>query len=406
MPRPTVTSLREIAVPAYVPTILASTGTGATLPVMALSARDLGAGVGMAAFVVALLGIGQLAGDLPAGALVQRTGERVALLIACGVVGLGMLGCLLAPSVPVLAGAVLVVGVANSVFGLARQAYLTDAVDVDLRARALSTLGGVHRIGIFTGPFVGAAVVSAWGVNAAYGVGLVASLASFLVVLGCPDITAEHESGASRDGSGVARVLMRHWRVLATLGVGVLLISVARSARITILPLWGQAIGLDAAATSLVFGISGAVDMLLFYPAGWVMDRYGRVLVAVPSLLVMGLGMAVLPLTHSFWTLTTAGVILGVGNGISAGIMLTLGADAAPIEGRAQFLGGWRLMADSGWALGPALISVLAATASLALAALVLGALSVAGAGWMRVWVPRYDPISRRTLTRDRRTSR
>ncbi len=403
MPRPTVTRLRDIAVPAYGPTILASTGTGATLPVMALSARDLGASVGLAAFVVALLGLGQLAGDLPAGALVDRTGERLGLLIACGVVALGMLGCLFAPTVALLAVAVLVVGAANSVFGLARQAFLTDAVDVSLRARALSTLGGVHRIGIFTGPFIGAAVVSTWGTNAAYGVGLLASALAFLVVLACRDITAEHERDPQqRADHRVLRVLAQHWRVLLTLGVGVLFISVARSARMAMLPLWGQSIGLDAASTSLVFGISGAVDMLLFYPAGWVMDRYGRMLVAVPALLVMGLGMALLPLTHAFWPFTLVGVVLGVGNGISAGIMLTLGADVAPVEGRAQFLGGWRLMADSGWALGPALISAIAAVASLGLAAVALGVVSLVGAGWMRVWVPRYDPISRQTVSRAR----
>ncbi len=403
MTRPTVTRLRDIALPAYGPTILASTGTGATLPVMALSARDLGASVGLAAFVVALLGLGQLAGDLPAGALVERAGERLGLLIACGVVALGMLGCLLAPNVALLAVAVLVVGIANSVFGLARQAYLTDAVDVGLRARALSTLGGVHRIGIFTGPFLGAAVVSTWGINAAYGVGLLAAGLAFLVVLACRDITAEHERGALPKGKQrVLQVLVRHRRVLLTLGVGVLFISVARSARMAMLPLWGQAIGLDAASTSLVFGISGAVDMLLFYPAGWVMDRYGRMLVAVPALLVMGLGMAVLPLTHAFWPFTMAAIVLGVGNGISAGIMLTLGADVAPVQGRAQFLGGWRLMADSGWALGPALISVIAVAASLGLAAVAVGVLSFVGAGWMRVWVPRYDPISRQTVSRDR----
>jgi MFS family permease len=397
-----VTSLWEIAVPAYGPTVLASVGTGAMLPVLALTARDLGASVGTAAFVVALVGIGQLLGDLPAGALVDRIGERRGLLLACGAEALGLLACFLAPNVAALAAAVLVAGLANSVFGLARQAYLTDAVDVTMRARALSTLGGVHRVGIFTGPFVGAAVVSVWGTRAAYGVGVAASLLAFLVVLACRDITAEHERHQDEEHPGVLSVLLRHRRVLLTLGVGVLFISIARAARMAIVPLWAQSIGLDAATTSLVFGISGAVDMLLFYPAGWVMDRYGRMLVAVPALLVMGLGMVLLPLTTSFASLTLVAVVLGVGNGISAGIMLTLGADAAPVEGRAQFLGGWRLMADSGWALGPALISAIAAVASLGVAAIAIGAVSFFGAGWMRIWVPRYDPISRRTVARMR----
>ena len=72
----------RIAVPAYGPTVLVSIGQGAILPLVALSARDLGASVGLAAFVVALVGLGQLVGDLPAGALAARIGEQRALVLS------------------------------------------------------------------------------------------------------------------------------------------------------------------------------------------------------------------------------------------------------------------------------------------------------------------------------------
>jgi len=92
--------------------------------------------------------------------------------------------------------------------------------------------------------------------------------------------------------------VLRGWRSLfATLGVGVLVISATRAARQVVLPLWGQHLGLSPAAISVIFGLSGAVDMLLFYPAGRVMDRYGRVWVAVPSMLVLGASLALVPLT-------------------------------------------------------------------------------------------------------------
>lgn len=138
---PQVTSLRPIAVAAYGPTILSSVGTGAVLPVLALTARDLGASVGTAAVVVALLGVGMLAGDLPAGALAARIGERRALLAASLAEAVAMAAAGLAPSVLTLGAAVLALGLAGSVFGLARHAYLAEAVAPTLRARALSTLG-------------------------------------------------------------------------------------------------------------------------------------------------------------------------------------------------------------------------------------------------------------------------
>ena len=97
--------------------------------------------------------------------------------------------------------------------------------------------------------------------------------------------------------------------------------------------------------------------MALFYPSGWLMDRHGRVAAAVPSMLVLGLGMALMPLATSLVAVTAAATVLGIGNGLGAGLIMTLGADASPADGRAQFLGGWRLCADLGRAAGPLALS-------------------------------------------------
>jgi MFS family permease len=149
-----------------------------------------------------------------------------------------------------------------------------------------------------------------------------------------------------------------------------------------------------------VVGIAGAVDMLLFYPAGGVMDRFGRSWVALPSMVVLAVGMALLPLAHSFATLTAVAVVLGIGNGIGAGLVMTLGADASPADGRVQFLGGWRLMADLGNAAGPGAVSVITVAFPLGAAAVAMGAATLVGAGWLRVWLPRFAPISRAPLAR------
>ena len=42
---------------------------------------------------------------------------------------------------------------------------------------------------------------------------------------------------------------------------------------------------------SLIYGLSGGIEMLMFYPAGRVMDLKGRRWVAVPSMLIIGLAM-------------------------------------------------------------------------------------------------------------------
>jgi MFS family permease len=389
-------SLRAIAVPAFGPTVLAALGQGAVLPVVALRARELGASVGVAAFMVGLVGIGQLCAALPAGAVVSRIGETRALMAAAGVEAVAMVAGMLAPNLWVFALASFVVGTESAVFNLARQAYLTDAVPLAMRARALSTLVGVNRIGLFFGPFLGAGAVHLGGIAAAYAVAACGALAALLLLALGPDLTAHHEAAAvTRSGASVWSVLRDHRRTLLTLGPGVLAIAGSRACRTAVLPLWAQHIGISASQTALVFGIAGAVDMLLFYPAGIVMDRFGRTWVAVPTVVVIGAGMVLLTLTHEIVPLTAVAMLLGLGNGIGSGIVMTLGADASPAEARPQFLGGWRLFADLGSAAGPMAVSAVTLVAPLALAIAGVGVLSILGGGWLAYWVPRFDPASR-----------
>ena len=162
-------SLLSVAPAVFLPTLIFEIGMGALAPIIALSGRSLGASVGMAGLVLALLGVGQILGDVPAGALAARVGDRRAMLIAAGIAIVTLLVCALADTLWELAVGIAATGATNAVFILARQAYLTEVIPAGLRARALSTLGGMTRVGAFAGPFIGAAAVHGRPVKRRFG---------------------------------------------------------------------------------------------------------------------------------------------------------------------------------------------------------------------------------------------
>ncbi|MDQ0120362.1 MFS family permease [Pseudarthrobacter defluvii] len=388
-------NLRSIAVAAFGPTLLFGIGQGAILPVVALSARDLGASVAVAALIVTLIGLGSWFFNLPASLVTLRFGERWSIVGAAVAAGLALAAAATSSLAPnglwLLAVAMTVVGMSGAVFGLARQKYLTEAVPVAFRARALSTLGGVNRIGVFIGPFAGAAVMQFFGIAGAYWVGVVAMAAAALLSLTIPDLTTpEVRLGADAGPQPTLRsVAVSHAGVFLSLGMGILLLSALRSSRQVVIPLWSDHLGMDATSASLIYGLSGAIDMLVFYPAGKLMDRKGRQWVAVPSTLLMGTALLLIPLTGSFVGLLLAALLIGFGNGISSGLVMTLGADFSPDRGRGQFLGLWRFMADAGSTGGPVLLSGVTALASLGPGIAATGVLGFAAAAVFAVVIPR-----------------
>ena len=404
---PTVTSresafrLRDVAVAAYAPSVVNSIGHGAVMPVLALRARDLGADVSTAALVVGLLGVGMLLGSLPAGAVVARIGERRTLFLAGMLDAAAMAGAALTDSVLGLGIAVLVSGVAWTGFLIARQGFMIDAVPPAYRARALAALGGSHRVGVFVGPLAGALLIPAFGLTAVFvlaaAVSVVAALMAGLVPdLGMDSRTAQREAGHA----SVRSVLVAHRRTLLTLGSAVVVIGASRSVRTSLLPLWAEHVGISAGTTSLIFALAAAIDLAFFFPGGWLMDRYGRAVVAVPVVLSVSVAAFLLPLTGAAAGVAAVMMLIALGNGLGSGIVMTLGADTAPLSGRAQYLGGWRLCGDIGNSGGPLLVAAVAAVAPLAAACWVVGALGLLGTGWVGHWTRRLDQQRREAVTR------
>ena len=403
----------------YLPTLLFSLGEGAVVPLIPVIAASRGATLASAGLIASALVVGQLCGNIPAGWLVSRVGERYTMVIAGALSLIGVVAGALAPSLVVFTVAVFVVGMSAAAFGLARHAFMTTRVPVEFRARALSLLGGSFRAGMFVGPFLAAALLALFHTeNAALWFFVVLLVALILLVLFGPDPEAQaaaadrdagdvEDTGEAVSGSiptieraGVFRTMWRNRGVLGRLGLAAASLSAVRSARQVVLPLWGVSIGLDASSIALVVGVSGAIDFALFYASGQVMDRFGRLWAALPAMVLMGAGFLVLSLTHDASTnvlwFGMIAAVLGVGNGLSSGILLTLGADVAPQSEPAAFLGSWRTLTDAGGAIAPLLFSGIAAISSLAIGAAAMGAIGIIGAvGFLR-FIPRFVP--RRTL--------
>jgi MFS family permease len=258
---------------------------------------------------------------------------------------------------------------------LARLTLIGDSVPSYHRGKALSTMGGLQRMAGLLGP-VSTGFIA---VNYGYSTVLmtVAIVSGITLILVCFTIRAPKteipihrpaiDDHLLREGLAQIGVLLRrHKKVYMTAGLAVLLLTLVRSARQLLIPLWGAHISLDPSAIGLVGGTAALIDTCLFPVAGYLMDRYGRKYAAIPCLLLLSSALLLIPLSHNATQLTLIAMLAGLGNGLGSGINMTLGTDLAPQGERAPFLGVWRLISDTGSFSGPVLIGLITTATTLA----------------------------------------
>ncbi|MGH2889095.1 MAG: MFS transporter [Solirubrobacteraceae bacterium] len=386
--RPSATrAIRPLWTQVYLPNLVIATGQGAMLPILVYAARDVHASPAMATAIVAINGFGTMVFDLPAGRIVARFGEWRSGWIATCTAIVGLVGCLLARSVPVLAASIFVQAAGWAVWSLVRITHLSRVAPAFARGRALSLFGGVVRTGNVLGPFLFVAVSRHDETAPAFMIYLGCVVAGFAWTLASRD-RADH-AGATERSEPVhpLRVLRSHRRGFATAGVGALGISLLRGSRVAMVPLWAAHVGLGSSTAATIFALSSLVELGFFYPAGVISDRWGRRAVALPCILLLSIGHLLLPLSDGFTSLLAVALVLGFGNAFGSGIVMTLGADLTPAVGRASFLAVWRTISDGGTVAGPLVDAAVVGLASITLVGPVVGVVGLTCAALVARWM-------------------
>ena len=368
-------------------------GYGILIPVLPLFVADFGVGYGMIGLALGGMALGTVVADFPAGALLRVIDRKYVMIGGLVILGASVISLFWCATVWQVVLARIVGGIGTAMFNLSRHAYITEVTKPQGRGRQLALFGGLARAGVFLGPAIGGLVAGLFGLKFAF------LLYGFLVIIAllCSVLFVEtrniREASSSSMKAALLMIYRSQNRVLGAAGVGQIMVQLVRRAREAIIPLYAsEIIGLDVQAVGLVFSGAALVDMLMFIPAGYLMDRFGRKHAIVPSFLLQGMGLAAIPLTDSFTGLLCICLVVGIGNGLGSGSMMTLGADLAPRQALGEFLGIWRLIGDAGSTAGPLLVGIVASAVSLSLSTVLAGGFSFCAAAMFALYVPETLP--------------
>jgi MFS family permease len=351
----------------YLPALILALGTGIALPAVPTLAKSFGVDFSVASGVVTAFLLGNLAGTLPSGWLIDRVGRRPVMIAGPILTAAIAFLCAYAFSFTELLTLRFLDGVAAQMWLMGRLAAISHNAPPEERGRQVSWMFGMNNTGALAGPIVGGMLAGSWGAEAPFiAFGILALIGLVPTLLFAED--TPRRILTSPDTEAPAKRLTFMQLVMPRLPY----FGVALFAGLTRGPIFADLLHLYAAFTYHLgprqIGYLATGGATLSWPigflAGWMMDRFGRKRTMVPGFAGVAVAMAALSLSTFLglglgWYIVLFFIAVAL-QALTGGSIQTVGADVAPAEARGRFLGLWRFTGQGGMTLSPILFVILA----------------------------------------------
>ncbi|MDW7982815.1 MAG: MFS transporter [Thermomicrobium sp.] len=341
-------------------------GFGSIVPIVPLYAHAYGVSEALIGLAIAVYGLARFTSSAPAGLVADRWGRRWSLFTGGMLTALGNLICAVAPTYEVFLLGRFVAGSGASMVLTSGQIVLADITEPATRGRTMAIYQAVFLFGVGFGPVPGGFLAQYGGLSLPFWVyaigGVVVATLAFWRLPETQPMDAVRNQHAHRAVFGRQFVRVLGHRPLFLIGVVTFGLFFARTgALFTLVPLHAErAIGLLPSQIGLGLAAISVVSLLMAYPAGVLVDRFGRKVVIVPATFFSGLGLIGFALAPSYPWFLLACIVWAMASGIGGGAPAAYAADASPPGMTAAAMSAYRTLSELGYVIGPLLLGMTA----------------------------------------------
>ncbi|MDO8490811.1 MAG: MFS transporter [Dehalococcoidia bacterium] len=331
-------------------------------PVVAPYARELGASAIVAGVVVAIYSATNLAGNVAAGAVLDRWGRGVPVMFGLVSTAVVLVGYVFSRSPEQLMVARALHGLTASILTPGAFAILGDAAPAGKRARVMGLSGAFIAVAAMIGPLTAGLLRDRQGSDAVFllsaGLMLVTTLLLWRWNRSQPLKTVEPREAQI---SGVSIGVLWRRPQLATSYLAALALTVGLGVLVTHFPAVMAERAESSARTGLGFTAFAAVAMIgMASPLSRLSDRYGRLGPIVAGLLLVAAGMAILGASGDFFGSALGMGVFGLGFGLLFPAITALTAEAAAWTERGKAFGLFYAVFSLGVVIGSLVSGLLA----------------------------------------------
>lgn len=288
-------------------------------PVIAPYARTLGAPSALVGMVVAVYSITNLAGNLGAGAILDRWGRKRPLLVGLLATALALSGYALSRTPQQLMAARAVHGLAAAMLAPGAFAILGDSARTGGQGRVMGVSGAFIGVAAVIGPFIAGVLRDKLGPGAVFLLSATLMLGTALLFWRLFKESASQDGEQPVGGKTKVGLLALALRLrLVTSYLAALALTIGLGTLVTHLPIVMAERGQSATRTGLAFTVFAVIAMVgMASPLSHLSDRYGRLAPMISGLILVAGGMAALGISMGF-----SGIALGMGTfGLGFGLL-------------------------------------------------------------------------------------
>jgi len=305
---------------------------------MSLYAIELDASAAAIGLLIALYGLGPLLLSVSAGKVSDRYGSYWPILLGSAGLGIGLAIPWFFPSLEVLYGAALVIGIALVFLNLALQHLVVSLGEVEDRTRNVALQSLAIALGGMLGPLlVGISIDYQGHVPTFLYLSLIVA-ASCIGWIACSRVIP-HSGRAPKDApSGGVRDMLGQAglrRIIMVSGVVVAGIDLYTF----YMPIYGHSIGLSATMIGVVLGAFAAATFVVRTMLPLLVRRWGEERVMTTSMVLGGLTFVLFPFVHQFFLLLLLSFVLGLGLGVGQPLSVVMTYNLAPAGRAGEALG-------------------------------------------------------------------
>ncbi|MCH7655427.1 MAG: MFS transporter [Chloroflexi bacterium] len=364
MPEPPSRVLSASNAPIFFSFFVWGFGTGAQNLGRPLFALAVTGNVFLVGVLIAVNAIPRLFTGPLTGYLTDRLGRKPLIMLAPAIRGATNFGQFFADDYMTFLVLELIGQVGVAMWATGSNVLLSDVTTASNRGQVLALRQMSMRLGFVIGPLLGGVLAAFYGLQAVF---LLNGITKVIIVLTVLFMVKEtrpepvEQAPAGRQGRGTFSLRPFRDRAFVALAIGAAGAAVAQAGVMqTLIPSHAR-LSLDADATAVGFLISaGALAAFLTaFPAGVLMDRFGRKVMLVPALALLGVASFLMGVGDVYALLVLVVVVQGVGGAASMTGTHAYAMDLAPADSRGSFLGLVTAAQSVGAIGGPALAGAL-----------------------------------------------